>query len=91
VRGRAGRAEYVTCNTECRVHCFQRVSRSNLHSMKSIISVQLCVISSLWCLRAVAVLVKEMFLEGGDARWSLADVAKRAVKLQLSKDQIDEV
>ena len=79
-----------TCNTECRVHCL-RVSRSNLHSVKAMISVQLCMILSLLCLCAVAVLVKEMFLEGGDARWSLADVAKRAVKLQLSKDQIDEV
>lgn len=59
--------------------------------MKPMTSVQLCVQRSLLCLRAVAVLVKEMFLEGGDARWSLADVAKRAVKLQLSKDQIDEV
>ena len=59
--------------------------------MKPMTSVQLCLQLSLLCLRAVAVLVKEMFLEGGDARWSLADVAKRAVKLQLSKDQIDEV
>jgi len=39
----------------------------------------------------VAVLVKEMFLEGGSERWSLNDVVKRAAKLRLSKEQINEV
>lgn len=39
----------------------------------------------------MAVLVREMFVEGGDARWALADVVKRAAKLRLSEAQIDEV
>lgn len=39
----------------------------------------------------MAVLVKEMFLEGGSERWSLNDVVKRAAKLRLSKEQINEV
>ena len=40
---------------------------------------------------AVAVLVRELFVEGGDMRWALADVVKRGAKLRLSRDHFDQV